>query len=155
MAKRDRSKESNNAKTRRDSSICVSFAHSNSSQHVSAFPFSCRFFLFVLRRVEPNSYKKKAEELRQSELAAAMETVKELEHKLAAFAKTHKHTIQHDPECRAKFFDMCKPLGVDPLSAENGFWGSMLGIGEFYYELSVKVAEICLASRSRNGGIMR
>jgi ESCRT-II complex subunit VPS22 len=60
---------------------------------------------------------------------------------------------------------MCKPLGVDPLSAENGFWGSklgigefcysMLGIGEFYYELSVKVAEICLASRSRNGGIMR
>ena len=45
--------------------------------------------------------------------------------------------------------------GVDPLSAEKGFWGSMLGIGEFYYELSVKVAEVCLASRSRNGGIIR
>eukprot|EP00970_Alexandrium_tamarense_P010947 scaffold2288_cov156-Alexandrium_tamarense.AAC.1 len=50
---------------------------------------------------------------------------------------------------------MCGPLGVDPLSAEKGFWGSMLGIGEFYYELSVKVAEVCLASRSRNGGIIR
>ena len=31
----------------------------------------------------------------------------------------------------------------------------MLGIGEFYVELSVKVAEVCLASRSRNGGIIR
>jgi len=44
---------------------------------------------------------------------------------------------------------------VDPLSAEKGFWGNILGIGEFYYELSVKVAEVCIASRSRNGGIIR
>ena len=75
--------------------------------------------------------------------------------KLAAFAKTHKHAIQHDPAFRAKFLDMCAPLGVDPLSSEKGFWGSLLGIGEFYCELSVKVAEVCLASRSRNGGIIR
>jgi ESCRT-II complex subunit VPS22 len=45
--------------------------------------------------------------------------------------------------------------GVDPLSSEKGFWGSMLGMGEFYHELSVKVAEVCIASRSRNGGIIR
>ena len=49
---------------------------------------------------------------------------------------------------------MCGPLGVDPLSSEKGFWGNMLGIGEFYYELAVKVAEVCIASRSRNGGII-
>ena len=27
-------------------------------------------------------------------------------------------------------------------------------MGDFYYELAVKVAEICFASRSRNGGII-
>jgi len=100
-------------------------------------------------------YTKKADELKATSLASAMETVEKLEVKLAEFAKTHKHAIQHDPAFRAKFLDMCAPLGVDPLSAEKGFWGSMLGIGEFYYELSVKVAEVCLASRSRNGGIIR
>lgn len=100
-------------------------------------------------------YAKKAEELRASSLASAIETVEKLEVKLAEFAKTHKHAIQHDPAFRAKFLDMCAPLGVDPLSSEKGFWGSMLGIGEFYCELSVKVAEVCLASRSRNGGIIR
>mmetsp|Transcript_8475 Transcript_8475/g.15328 ORF Transcript_8475/g.15328 Transcript_8475/m.15328 type:complete len:240 (+) Transcript_8475:43-762(+) len=98
---------------------------------------------------------RKAEELKAISLASAMETVEKLEVKLAEFAKTHKHAIQHDPAFRAKFLDMCAPLGVDPLSAEKGFWGSMLGIGEFYYELSVKVAEVCLASRTRNGGIIR
>ena len=70
-------------------------------------------------------------------------------------AKTHKHAIQHDPAFRARFLEMCAPLGVDPLSSEKGVWGNLLGIGEFYYELSVKVAEVCLASRSRNGGIIK
>jgi len=102
-----------------------------------------------------HSYAKKAEELKATSLASAMETVEKLEITLGEFAKTHKHSIQHDPEFRARFLEMCAPLGVDPLSAEKGFWGSMLGIGEFYYELSVKVAEVCLASRSRNGGIIK
>ncbi|KAL7505979.1 hypothetical protein ACHAXN_003343 [Cyclotella atomus] len=84
-----------------------------------------------------------------------METVEKLEIKLADFAKKHKHDIQHDPAFRSKFLECCAPLGVDPLSSEKGFWGSMLGMGEFYHELSVKVAEVCIASRSRNGGIIR
>lgn len=49
---------------------------------------------------------------------------------------------------------MCAPLGVDPLSTENSFWNKLLGMGDYYYELAVKVAEVCLASRSRNGGII-
>jgi len=106
-------------------------------------------------RAGAKAYTKKAEEMNAVSLARAMETVEKLEVKLEGFAKTHKHEIQHDPAFRAKFLEMCAPLGVDPLSAEKGFWGNMLGIGEFYYELSVKVAEVCLASRSRNGGIIR
>lgn len=99
-------------------------------------------------------FTKKAEEIKAVSLSSAMETVKKLEVKLADFAKKHRHEIQHDPAFRKRFLEMCAPLGVDPLSSEKGFWGSMLGIGEFYYELAVKVAEVCLASRSRNGGII-
>jgi len=103
------------------------------------------------------AYTKKADELRATSLASAMETVEKLEVKLAAFAKHHKSSIQNDPAFRAKFLEMCAPLGIDLLArSTEGFWGSMgLGIGEFYYELSVKVAEVCLASRSRNGGIIK
>lgn len=49
---------------------------------------------------------------------------------------------------------MCAPLGVDPMSSEKSFWGKVLGMGDFYHELAVKVAEVCSASRSTNGGIM-
>jgi len=100
------------------------------------------------------AYKKKAEELNAVNLESAMETVQKLETKLSDFAKVHKNEIQLDPAFRAKFLQMCALLGVDILSSEKGFWGK-LGMGDFFYELSVKVAEVCLASRSRNGGIIR
>lgn len=96
----------------------------------------------------------KAEEIKAVSLASAKETVKKLEEKLSSFAKKHKKQIQEDPAFRKKFLEMCAPLGVDPLSSKKGFWDGVLGIGEFYYELAVKVAEVCLASRTRNGGIM-
>mmetsp|Transcript_10283 Transcript_10283/g.15146 ORF Transcript_10283/g.15146 Transcript_10283/m.15146 type:complete len:265 (+) Transcript_10283:1-795(+) len=99
-------------------------------------------------------FTKKAEEIKAVTLTSAIETVEKLEVKLAEFAKKHRKEIQHDPAFRKKFLEMCAPLGVDPLSSEKGFWGKMLGIGEFYYELAVKVAEVCLASKSRNGGII-
>jgi ESCRT-II complex subunit VPS22 len=99
-------------------------------------------------------FTKKAEEIKEVSLSSAVETVKKLEVKLTEFAKKHKKEIQEDPLFRKKFLEMCAPLGVDPLSSKKGFWGGVLGIGEFYYELAVKVAEVCLASRSRNGGIM-
>ena len=99
-------------------------------------------------------YSKKAEELKSVSVASAVETVKKLETKLTEFAKKHKKEIQTDPAFRKRFLEMCAPIGVDPLASEKGFWGSVLGIGDFYYELAVKVSEICMASRSRNGGII-
>lgn len=49
---------------------------------------------------------------------------------------------------------MCAPLGIDPLASKNTVFGKLMGMGDFYNELGVKVAEVCLASKSRNGGIM-
>lgn len=43
---------------------------------------------------------------------------------------------------------------VDPLASNKGFWAEVLGVGDFYYELAVQIVEICLATRSVNGGLM-
>jgi ESCRT-II complex subunit VPS22 len=82
-----------------------------------------------------------------------VETVKQLEEKLTTFAKTHHKAIATDPAFRQKFLSMCAPLGVDPLTSKKSFW-SFLNMGDFYHELAVKVAEVCYAYRSKNGGIM-
>ena len=60
---------------------------------------------------------------------------------------------------------MCSPLGIDPLAAAarsstnsgQSFWSKALfgqDMSDFYYGLSVRVAEICMATRPRNGGII-
>lgn len=105
------------------------------------------------------NYSKKAEEIRTVSISSAIETVNKLETKLAEFATKHKDELQSDPAFRAKFLQMCGPLGVDPLSTSKngGFWKKIAGLqnlSEFYYELAVKVAEVCIASRPRNGGII-
>lgn len=87
-------------------------------------------------------------------IQSAMDTVEKLEEKLTEFAKKHRSEIQKDPAFRYQFLQMCAPLGVDPLQSKKSFWDGLLNMGDYYYELSVKVAEACLASRTKNGGIM-
>ena len=45
-------------------------------------------------------------------------------------------------------------IGVDPLASNKGFWSDILGIGDFYYELSVQIIEECLRTRNINGGLI-
>ena len=99
---------------------------------------------------------KKADEMHALSLQTAVDTIEKLQVKLADFAKKHQSDIQDDPAFRQQFLQMCAPLGVDPLVSQKGFWAKTLGvgIGDFYYELSVKVAEVCFATRTKNGGIM-
>lgn len=103
-------------------------------------------------------YQKKAQELQATSLQSAMDTIKLLEEKLTLFAQKHKNEIQKDPAFRAQFLQLCAPLGVDPLvsdKASSGLWGKLgLGLDEFYAALSVRVAEVCIATRSSNGGII-
>eukprot|EP01018_Ginkgo_biloba_P008667 Gb_07589 [translate_table: standard] len=49
---------------------------------------------------------------------------------------------------------MCAKVGVDPLASNKGFWAELLGIGDFYYELGVQIVDICLATRTHNGGLI-
>lgn len=73
---------------------------------------------------------------------------------LEEFARKYKKDIKQDPAFRQQFQVMCSSIGVDPLASNKGFWAEVLGVGDFYYELAVQIVEICLATRSENGGLM-
>ncbi|KAI3962875.1 hypothetical protein MKW92_049655 [Papaver armeniacum] len=74
--------------------------------------------------------------------------------KLEDFARKHKNDIRKNPAFRSQFHEMCAKIGVDPLASNKGFWAELLGIGDFYYELGVQIVDICLATRSLNGGLI-
>ncbi len=74
--------------------------------------------------------------------------------KLEAFAVKHRTAIKKDAEFREHFQDMCATIGVDPLASSKGFWSEMLGMGSFYYEISVQAVEVVLSTAHLNGGVM-
>lgn len=107
-----------------------------------------------------NEQTRKETAAKQGEVLSA-ESARQMKMQLAAFksnleqfAINHKKEIQRDPAFRAKFHGMCASIGVDPLTSKKGIWSDLLGVGDFYYELAVRIIEICVATRPINGGIM-
>lgn len=70
---------------------------------------------------------------------------------------------------------MCNAIGVDPLAASNvkgkgnkalgllpgaaeggSFWTQILGgdVNDFYFEVAVRVVELCRETRNENGGLI-
>lgn len=75
--------------------------------------------------------------------------------RLEHFAKNHREEISRDPHFRRQFQEMCAAIGVDPLASSRGFWAETLGVGDFYYELAVRVVEYCMANRTKLGGLIQ
>lgn len=73
---------------------------------------------------------------------------------LESFAEKYKDQLNKDPEFRQYFNELCAKIGVDPLVSSKGFWGQLLGVGDFYYELGVQIVEICIKTRPINGGLI-
>nr|CDS27178.1 vacuolar sorting protein SNF8 [Hymenolepis microstoma] len=80
-----------------------------------------------------------------------METVKS---SLEFFASKYQSKIRQDPAFRTEFQSMCANIGVDPLASSNGVWSKILGIGDFYYHLAVRIIEVCMANQRKTGGLM-
>lgn len=86
------------------------------------------------------------------------------------FSLTHAKDIRSNPTFRAEFARMCHAIGVDPLAGSNvkggaggvagasgkSVWAKMLGssVNDFYFELAVRVVEVCRETRSENGGMI-
>lgn len=85
---------------------------------------------------------------------------------LQQFAQTHAKDIRSNPSFRAQFARMCAAIGVDPLSASSSsgssssaagsLWSQLLGrtVNDFYFELAVRVVEVCSETRGENGGLI-
>lgn len=86
---------------------------------------------------------------------------------LQQFANTHARDIRSDPAFRAQFARMCAAIGVDPLASSNSsvegggggsssIWAQLLGktVNDFYFELAVRIVEVCGATRGENGGLI-
>lgn len=73
---------------------------------------------------------------------------------LESFAVNHRKDLKTNPEFRYHFQKMCQNIGVDPLASNKGFWADLLGVGDFYFELGVRIIEVCLSTRATNGGLL-
>lgn len=106
------------------------------------------------RQTEKEQYNRVGKTLEDTKLSSVQETLASFQTALAEFASKHKNRINSDPEFRQQFHTMCVSAGVDPLASGKGFWADMLGVGDFYFELGVKIIQITVLTRAQNGGIM-
>nr|CAG4650329.1 EOG090X09XM [Sida crystallina] len=106
------------------------------------------------QRVEQGRFRDKGTELQDNLFEQMTGQMEGFRAKLEDFASKHRNEIRKDPAFRKQFQDMCASIGVDPLASSKGFWSQVLGVGDFYYELSVQVVEVCLATSHRNGGLI-
>ncbi|XP_004534263.1 vacuolar-sorting protein SNF8 [Ceratitis capitata] len=105
------------------------------------------------QQLAAEKYKDKGTNLQESQFEQMTKQMEVFRMKLEEFAVKHKQDIRKNSHFRKQFQEMCAAIGVDPLAAGKGFW-SVLGIGDFYYELSVQVVEVCLAANHNTGGLM-
>jgi ESCRT-II complex subunit VPS22 len=108
-----------------------------------------------IKRVE----EKKKFESRGQELEAASEEhiqrqLEVFKSKLELFAVEHREEIKKNPVFRQQFQDMCSKVGVETLASHKGFWAQLLGVGDFYYEIAIQAIDVCISSRSQNGGLI-
>lgn len=105
------------------------------------------------QKLEAEKFKGKGTELQDSQFEQMTKQMEIFRENLEEFATKHRHEIKKNAQFRRQFQEMCAAIGVDPLASGKGFW-SVLGMGDFYYELGVQVVEVCLALNHATGGLM-
>jgi ESCRT-II complex subunit VPS22 len=106
------------------------------------------------KQTQNELYGKTQATMEETKLTFVTEVMTAFQKSLSEFATKHKKRINSDPEFRQQFHAMCLSTGVDPLASGKGFWADILGVGDFYFELGVKIIQITVQTRSANGGIM-
>ncbi|KAL7019769.1 hypothetical protein ACKWTF_011242 [Chironomus riparius] len=105
------------------------------------------------QKLEADKFRDKGTQLQDSQFEQMSKQVVSLKENLEEFSDKYKSEIRKNPTFRRQFTEMCAAIGVDPLSSSKGVW-SVLGMGDFYFELSIQIVEICLASAESTGGMM-
>lgn len=120
---------------------------------------------FDRSRITSAQYASHGNSLRSSHSTSIATQLSVFRSLLQNFAQTHAKDIRSNPSFRAEFARMCAAIGVDPLASSSGasgkdgggsFWAQLLGnsVNDFYFELAVRVVEVCGATREENGGLI-
>ncbi|KAL5340862.1 EAP30/Vps36 family-domain-containing protein [Aspergillus crustosus] len=127
---------------------------------------------FTNRTQTTQSYASHGATLRSTHTSSLQTQLSVFQSLLHTFALEHSSTIKSNPTFRAEFARMCTAIGVDPLAAsnvrgkaarkgggENGatsFWTQIMGgdMNDFYFEVAVRVVELCRETRGVNGGLL-
>ncbi|XP_031839656.1 vacuolar-sorting protein SNF8 [Nomia melanderi] len=105
------------------------------------------------QKLEQEKYRDKGTEIQENQFEQMTKQMETFRVNLEEFATKHKTEIKKNARFRRQFTEMCASIGVDPLASGKGFW-SVLGIGDFYYELAVQIVEVCMATNEKNGGLI-
>jgi len=108
----------------------------------------------LLEKQKAERAKKIGQEINTNLITDLKKQFTEFKLNLEQFAVKNKKQINEDPVFRRQFHEMCKEIGVDPISSQKGALGGALGMGTFYYELGIQVTNICIALRKKTGGIV-
>ncbi|PYH47188.1 ESCRT-II subunit protein SNF8 [Aspergillus saccharolyticus JOP 1030-1] len=125
---------------------------------------------FANRNQTTQSYANHGATLRSAHLASLQTQLSVFQSLLHTFAVEHGSKIKSNPTFRAEFARMCNAIGVDPLAGSNvkgknsrkgagenaSFWTQIMGgdMNDFYFEVAVRVVELCRETRSENGGLI-
>ena len=133
---------------------------------------------FTNRTQTTQSYATHGANLRTTHVSSLETQLSVFQSLLHSFALEHGSTIRSSPTFRAEFARMCNAIGVDPLAASNvkgkngrrgggasgggdesgggSFWTQIMGgdMNDFYFEVAVRVVELCRETRSENGGLI-
>ncbi|KAJ2160718.1 ESCRT II complex subunit Dot2 [Coemansia sp. RSA 552] len=106
------------------------------------------------KEAERLALSRKGTELAQREIDKLQEQIGIMKTNLEEFVREHQRDIRNNPVFRVQVQRMCQLIGVDPLASRKGYMAELLGVGDFYCELGIQIIDICLATRSINGGLM-
>lgn len=119
--------------------------------------------------ISSDTYARHGAALRTTHADALANQLSVFQAALHNFSLTHAKDIRSNPTFRAEFARMCNAIGVDPLAGSNvkgsggggkagggSVWAKMLGssVNDFYFELAVRVVDVCRETRSENGGMI-
>ncbi|KAB8339292.1 hypothetical protein FH972_022225 [Carpinus fangiana] len=128
---------------------------------------------FSRNTITSAQYASHGSQLRSSHASSLQTQLSVFQSLLHQFSVSHAKEIRSNPQFRNEFARMCNAIGVDPLlssssgrrsgnhgsegsAAGGSLWAKMLGgsVNDFYFELAVRVVEICRETRAENGGMI-
>ncbi|KAF2761178.1 EAP30 family protein Dot2 [Pseudovirgaria hyperparasitica] len=119
---------------------------------------------FSRSSIAASQYASHGSNLRATQSTSFQTQLSVFQNLLHQFSITHAKEIRSNPSFRAEFARMCNAIGVDPLASSHhkgkkeggSLWAQMLGesVNDFYFELAVRVVEVCRETRGTNGGLV-